>query len=234
MGASTILAIATLFPAWGLCLAPPAVVAIGQVALRRERLPGLPALAALFGFALIATFLALPPARLMPWSQVARLQSEPVYAPPDAEPMERPADPAFAGVFVASTPDAHGRFAIRRGGPVAFFTATGHLLADAYGLRDVVPYTGRSVFTREQLDDALEALRAAGGSTVLVPTLILPRVAALLAARGFRVQTTSGWRAGVPGESVPAETVVVHSADVYPNELTKWVDGRALAQAPRG
>ncbi|HEU4700987.1 MAG TPA: hypothetical protein VFS37_00780 [Conexibacter sp.] len=230
MGASTILAIATLFPAWGLCLALLTVVAVRQLAAQRERLPGLPALAALFGFALIATFLVMPPVRLMPWSQVERIESEPIYAPPDAEPMERPADPAFR-TFVASTPEANGRFTIREGAPVAFFTATGHLLADAYGIRDVVPYTGRSVFTEQQLDDALAALRAAGGSTVLVPTLILPRIAALLAERGFRVQTTSGWRAGVPGESVPAETVVVRSADVYPNELTKWVDGRALAPA---
>jgi len=230
MGASTILAIATLFPAWGLCLALLSVVAIQQLAARREQLPGLPALAALFGFALIATFLVMPPVRLMPWSQVERLESEPIYAPPDAEPLERPTDLAFR-TFVASTPEANGRFTIRRGAPVAFFTATGHLLADSYGIRDVVPYTGRSVFTAEQFDEALDALRVAGGSTVLVPTLILPRIAALLAERGFRVQTTSGWRAGVPGESVPAETVIVHSADVYPNELTKWVDGRALRGA---
>lgn len=227
MGATTILAIATLFPAWGLCLALLALAAVRQLAARRERLPGLPALAALFGFALIATFLAMPPARLMPWSQAERLRAEPYYAPPDAEPMAKPADPAFRR-FVASTPDAQGRFAIREGAPVAFFTATGHQLADAYGIRDVVPYTGRSVFTERQFDEAIEALRAAGGSTVLVPTMILPRIAALLVERGFRVQTTAGWRAGVPGESVPAEAVVVRSADVYPNELTKWVDGRAL------
>ncbi len=233
MGASTILAIATLFPAWGLCLALLTVVAVRQLAARRERLPGLPALAALFGFALIATFLVMPPVRLMPWSQVERLQSEPVYAPADAEPMERPVDPAFRR-FVASTPEADGRFTVRQGAPVAFFTATGHLLADAYGIKDVVPYTGRSVFTEQQLDDALDALRAAGGSTALVPMLILPRIADLLVKRGFRVQTTSGWRAGLPGESIPAEAVVVHSADVYPNELTKWVDGRALARARAG
>jgi hypothetical protein len=169
----------------------------------------------------------MPPARLAPWSQAERLESDPVYAPADAEPLAEPVDPAFRA-FVASTPDAHGRFAIRHGAPVAFFTATGHLLADAYGIRDVVPYTGRSVFTEQQLDDALAALRAAGGSTVLVPALILPRVAALLVDRGFRVQTTSGWRAGIPGDSISVEAIVVHSADVYPDELTKWVDARAL------
>jgi hypothetical protein len=168
----------------------------------------------------------------MPWSQAERLGSEPIYAPPDAEPLERPAGPAFRA-FVASTPEANGRLTIRRDAPVAFFTASGHLLADAYEIRDVVPYTGRSVFTERQFDEAIDALHAAGGHTVLVPTLILPRIAALLAQRGFRVQTTSGWRAGVPGASVPAETVVVQSADVYPNELTKWVDGRALGAAGR-
>jgi hypothetical protein len=229
MGASTILAVATLFPAWGLCLALLALAAVQQLAARRDQLPGPPALAALFGFALIATFLAMPPVRLAPWSQVERLEARPYYAPPDAEPLAKPADPAFR-TFVASTPEAHGRFTIRHGAPVAFFTATGHLLADAYGIRDVVPYTGRSVFTEQQLDDALGALRSAGGSTVLVPTLILPRIAALLNERGFRVQTTSGWRAGVPGKTIPTEAVIVHSADVYPNELTKWVDARALAR----
>lgn len=227
MGATTILAIATLFPPWGLCLALLTVAAVRHLAARRERLPGLPALAALFGFALIATFLAMPPARLAPWTQVERITSEPVYAPADAEPIERPQDPAVRE-FVASTPGADGRFAVRPGAPVAFFTATGHQLADAYGIRDVVPFTGRSVFTEEQFDEAIAALRAAGGSVALVPTMILPRIAALLVERGFRVQTTSGWEAGVPGESVPAEAVVVQSADEYPNELTKWVDGRAL------
>jgi hypothetical protein len=229
MGASTILAIATLFPAWGLCLALLTVAAVHQIAAQRDRFPGLPALAALFGFALTATFLAMPPVRLMPWSQVERLEAEPYYAPPDAEPLAKPRDRAFR-TFVASTPEAHGRFTIRRGAPVAFFTATGHLLADAYEIRDVVPYTGRSVFTEQQLDEAIDALRDAGGSIVLVPTLILPRIAELLVQRGFRVQTTSGWRTGIPGESIPAEAVVVHSADVYPNELTKWVDARALAR----
>jgi hypothetical protein len=227
MGASTILAVATLFPAWGLSLALLAVVAVRQLASRRERIPSVPALAALFGIALIATFVFMPPARLAPWTQLDRLTSEPVFAPPDAEPLAKPADPLF-GAFVSSTADAHGRFVVRHGAPVAFFTATGHQLADAYGIRDVVPYTGRSVFTEQQLDDAIERLRAAGGNTVLVPTLILPRIAALLVDRGFAVLTTHGPQVGVPGEAIPVETVIVHSADIYPNELTKWVDTRAV------
>jgi hypothetical protein len=228
MGATTILAIATLFPAWGLSLALLAVVAIRHVASTRERLPALPALAALFGIALIATFVFMPPARLAPWTQADRIRSEPVYAPPDAEPFEPPHEsPGFAR-FVSATPEVGGRFVVRHGAPVAFLTATGHLLADRYGIRDVVPYTGRSVFTASQLDDALGRLRDAGGSTVIVPSLILPRVAQALADRGYAVRTRSGYRRGVPGAEIDAGDLVVRSADVYPDELTKWVDVRAL------
>jgi hypothetical protein len=227
MGASTILAVATLFPAWGLSLALLTIVAVRHIAATRERIPSLPALTALFGIALIGTFVFMPPARLAPWTQVARIASRPVYAPDDAEPLAAPSDPAFKR-FVSATAEPQGRFVVRPGAPVALLTATGHLLADAYGIRDVVPYTGRSVFTADQLDDALARLRAAGGSSVLVPTLILPRVAALLNRRGFEVLTISGYRAGLPGGSIPAEAVVVHSAGIYLDELTKWVDRRAL------
>jgi hypothetical protein len=233
MGASTILAVATLFPAWGLSLALLTIVAVRHIASRRERIPSIAALAALFGIALIGTFVFMPPARLAPWTQVARIESEPVYAPDDAEPLEAPSAAAFKR-FVSSTADDQGRFVVRSGAPVAFLTATGHLLADAYDVRDVVPYTGRSVFTEDQLDEALERLDAAGGNTVLVPRLILERVAAALDRRGFEVLTSSGYRAGVPGESIPTETLVVHSAYVYPNELTKWVDRRVLRAGAAG
>lgn len=232
MGASTILAVATLFPAWGLSLALLTVVAVRHTARRRERLPSIPVLAVLFGFGLLVTFVAMPPARLAPWTQIERLTADdPPYAPPDAEPLAAPSDPAFRR-FVAATPDGDGAFAVRHGAPVALFTATGHLLADAYGVEDVVPYTGRSVFTSGQFDDALERLRAAGGSTVLVPALILPRIAELLAQRGFRVLTTDGYREGIPGGSIPTEAVVKQSAGVIASELTKWVDARALDARP--
>lgn len=227
MGASTILAVATLFPAWGLSLALLTIVAVRHIASRRERIPSVPALAALFGIALIGTFVFMPPARLAPWTQLERIESRPVYAPDDAEPLEAPSEAAFKR-FVSSTADENGRFVVRSGAPVAFLTATGHLLADAYDVRDVVPYTGRSVFTEDQLDQALGRLHAAGGNTVLVPRLILERVAAALDRRGFEVLTSSGYRPGVPGESIPAETLVTHSAYIYPDELTKWVDRRAL------
>lgn len=228
MGATTILAVATLFPAWGLCLALLTVVAVRRIASRRERVPAVPALAALFGFALIASFLFIPPARLAPWTQVSRLTTTLApYSPPDAEPLSAPDEAGFR-TFVSSVPDGRGRFVVRHGAPVAFLTATGHLLADAYGIRDVVPYTGRSVFTIEELDEALRRLRAEGGNTVIVPSLILPRVAAALAARGFEAQTDAGFRPGVPGAAYPAERLATASAGVTPDELTKWVDRRAL------
>ena len=102
MGASTILAVATLFPAWGLSLALLTVVAVRHIATRRERIPSVPALAALFGIALIGTFVFMPPARLAPWTQVERIESKPVYAPDDAEPLEAPSEAAFKR-FVSST-----------------------------------------------------------------------------------------------------------------------------------
>jgi len=169
----------------------------------------------------------MPPVRLAPWSQVDRLTADlPAYAPDDAEPLAPPRSASFR-FFVSSVPDARGRYVVRHDAPVAFLTATGHLVADDYGIRDVVPFTGRSVFTVEQLDEAIERLRAAGGSTVLVQRLILPRVAALLARRGFAVLTASGLRAIAPERPVP-DDVVTRSAGIYLNELTKWVDARAL------
>ena len=50
--------------------------------------------------------------------------------------------------------------------------------------------------------------------TVLVPQLILPRVADLLAERGFRPLTRADG------------TFVTRSAGIYLNELTKWVGAR--------
>jgi len=232
MGASVPFGVPTLFPAWALSLALLAVVAVRRLAARRERLPSVPALAALFGIALLATFVVIPPPRLMPWSQVQRLTAHlRPLAPPDAEPMVAPGDPAFRR-FVSSVPDGHGGFVVRPGAAVAFFTATGHLVADGYGLRDVVPYTGRSVFTTGLLDDALARLRAAGGRTALVPLLILPRVAAALPARGFEALTRTGLRAGVPGRDYPAEELVTRSTGPIRDQLTKWVDVRGAPRRP--
>ncbi len=232
MNASVPLGIPTLFPAWSLSVALLAVAAVRQIAARRSRRPGVPAFAALFGISLLATTLLAPPPMLAPWSQAQRLSSGLSLMSADAEPVAAPQSPDFRK-FVGSIADGRGGFVLRRGAPVALLTATGHLIADAYGLKDVVPYAGESVFTGQQLDEAIRQLRAAGGSTVLVPTTILPRVSALLARRGFGVLTAAGPVVGVPGLTVRSSVVVAATADPTPSQLTKWVDMRAFAPAAR-
>lgn len=229
MNNSVPLGIPTLFPAWGLSLALLAVVTVRQLAGRRASRPTAPALAALFGISLLATTLATPPPMLAPWSQVHRLATGLSTQPNNAEePVAAPQNAEFRE-FVSSVPDGRGGFVLRSGAPVAFLSSTGHLIADAYGLKDVVPYVGESVFTAQQLDEAIQRLRAAGGSTVLVPPLILSRVSAALASRGFAVLTHSGPRAGVPGRSIPLSDVVAFEAEPTPSQLTKWVFMRAFA-----
>lgn len=233
MNNSVPLGIPTLFPAWGLALALLAVVTVRQLAGRRVNRATAPALAALFGIALLATTLASPPPMLAPWSQIHRLGTGLSKQPNNAEePVAAPQTVEFRE-FVSSVPDGQGGFAVQPGAPVAFLSTSGHLIADAYGLKDVVPYEGESVFTTQQLDEAIERLRAAGGSTVLVPPLILSRVSAALASRGFAVLTHAGPRVGVPGRSIPLNDVVAVEAEPTPSQVTKWVDMRAVAPGGR-
>jgi len=235
VNASLPFGVPTLFPAWGLSLALLSVAAVRQIASQYARRPTVPALAALFGISLLATTLTAPPPMVAPWSQIHRLTAK-VVTPPSggaaesekAEPVEPPQSAQFRR-FVSSIPDGRGHFVLRRQAPVAFLTATGHLVAGGYGLRDVVPYTGESVFTAQRLDEAIGRLRAAGGSTVIVPVPILQRVSAILADRGFAVLTASGPRVGVPGRSIPWERIVGATADPTPVMVTKWVDMRAFA-----
>jgi len=135
-----------------------------------------------------------------------------------------PDDPAFRE-FVAATPEPAGRSVVRAGEPIALLWATGHAIADGYGFRDVVPYVGESIVTVQELDETLADLRAAGGSVVVVPDLVAPRLMRPLAERGFEVLTRAGYRRGIPGATIAPEQVV----DVH--GLTKWVDGRALARS---
>jgi hypothetical protein len=226
MGESVPQGVPTIFFPWSFALALLAIVALERLARAPERVPSLATAAALLGFALIATFALDPPARIAPWSQLDAI-AHPRLSPRIAgireigTPLAPPRDAAFVS-FVGSTPEPGGRDVLRRGTAIALLWSTGHLVADAYGFEDVVPFVGESVFTVEQLDDALARLRAARGAVVLLPVLIQDRVAAALAARGFQVLTTSGFRAGVPGRTIePSEIVSLHG-------LTKWVDGRAL------
>jgi len=228
MGESVPRGIPTTFPPWSFALALLAVVAVQAIARRPERPPSLAAVAVLLGFGVVASFVLDPPASVLPWRQVATIRHQP--ADPTIQRFREvgtlltaPADPSFRE-FLAATPERGGRTAIRPREPIALLWSTGHAIAEGYGLRDVVPYVGESIVTVQQLDETLADLRAAGGSVVLVPDLVAPRLMGPLAERGFRVLTSAGYRGGTPGATIAPEALV----DVH--GLTKWVDGRALGR----
>jgi hypothetical protein len=229
MGESVPRGIPTTFPAWSFALALLTVAAVAQLAARTRRPPLLAPVAALLGFGLVASFALDPPASLLPWRQLATIEHrrvEPLIeqAMQIGTPLAAPRDPALRA-FVGAAPERGGADVVRRGEPIALLWSTGHAIADGYGLRDVVPYVGESTLTYEQLDETLRRLRAAGGRIVLVPELILGRLAQPLAERGFRVLTRSGFRRGIPGATIePEQLVVVHG-------LTKWLDERAGGSA---
>jgi hypothetical protein len=226
VGESVPRGIPTTFPPWSFALALLAVAAIQHLAANPSRRPSLAVLATLFGFGTIASFLLDPPASILPWRQIATIRQQPAD-PTIAQIREigtalrAPPDPAFRD-FVGSTPEPGGESVVRPGTAIAFLWATGHVIADQYGFRNVTPYVGESTLTVEQLDETLTRLHAAGGSVVLVPDLILRRLAQPLSDRGFQVLTRSGYRSGVAAFTTEQEQIV----DVH--GLTKWVDGRAL------
>lgn len=219
------------FSPWTLALALLAIAALARMATQPGRLPGLATLAVLFGVGVAATSVAQ-----MPWppSQLERVDHPPagVAFEPRTSPLSAPvkpsADPAVQ-TFVASLADGPDRFAVREGAPVALFATQGHRLADAYGVVDVVPYTGpESIHTTEQLDESLDALADAGGNTALVDRAHVYRLGAALRARGFALLTQSGLRADWPASAdLPADALVV-------GDLTKWVDTRRLRPAALG
>jgi len=162
-----------MFPAWALAVTLLTVVVVRGLAARRGRGPLPIELACLFAFGLLACSLAQTPS---PPAQVRRIAADgPRYL------QEQP-----ARAFVA----AH----VNRGEPVVMLTELGHLIAYRLGIDDVTPYTGNeSIQTQEQLDDALAALRAAGGREVFLSTTVLTPASmrAALAARGLRLEATS-------------------------------------------
>ncbi|HET6448933.1 MAG TPA: hypothetical protein VFG31_07460 [Conexibacter sp.] len=213
-----------LFSAWALSLTLLAVVVLRRMVERPARMPGTASLAVLFGVGLLTCSLAQAP---VPWQQIRRVREKPAtialmparWTPPSSDPAIRR--------FVSSLADGPGRFAVRHGAPVAIFTTMGHRLADAYGIVNVLPYTGpESIHTREQLDDTLDALRDAGGNTALVPTEHVRRLREELLRRGFAVLTQNGLRRPARNE-LPHGTIVVE-------ELTKWVDTHHLSAGALG
>ena len=192
---------------WALSLALLALAVLETMASRGTRRPSLPGLAVLFALGLMICSIAQAP---MPWRELQRLEGPPKGA--EGLTAEWSAPPSQAPAirrFFAATPAAGGRLVLRPGAPVALFATTGHRLADAYGVRDVVPFTGAdSMHTLDDFEGALDVLRAAGGRTVLLQAERVATFSAALERRGFRIVTREGRS---------AEALVVQG-------LTKWVD----------
>jgi len=209
-----------LFSAWALSLALLAIAVLHHMAAQPTRLPSAASVAVLFAVGLTVCSLAQAPP---PWRQISRVRERPALIGLRSTRWIAPSHDPTIRAFVSSLADGPRRFVVRRGAPVAIFTTMGHRLADAYGVVDVVPYTGpESIHTREQLADALEALRTAGGNTALVPLAQVRRVGDELVRRGFAVLTHSGLRRlDARTRTMPADTVVLGG-------LTKWVDLRHI------
>jgi len=210
------------FSAWALALGLLAVAAIGELSAPRLRHTALGGGVVLFGYCVMFCSLAQTPT---PWGQVQRLQGRFVatYEEPDPNPLVAPSDAATRR-FVASIADGPHRFVLKRGAPVAILVTTGHRVADAYGITNVSPYTGlESLFTVERVDDVINALRRAGGNTVIVPDPYIPSVLTILQRRGFRVLTPQGLSLLKPGTASPSEML-------WPGDqaIMKWVDTRHL------
>jgi hypothetical protein len=217
-------ALVAMFSAWAFALVLLAVAVIEGLAGHPRRRPGVAALAVLFGLGIAACSLAQTP---VPWSQIDRLRAP---FTPTAEVTEdhwlAPSHSAAARRFVSALADGRGRFVVKRGAPVAVLMTLGHRVADAYGIVDIAPYTGwHSMETVERVEATLDALRRAGGNTVIVPRGVEVQVFRLLTRRGFGVLTMSG--ALVPMDPKRGVSHIV-AMPWQETALTKWVDLRHL------
>ena len=102
---------------------------------------------------------------------------------------------------------------------------TGHRIADAYGVRNVSPYSGmESTLTVERIEAVLDALERAGGNTLILPNPVDAGVFQVLERRGFRLVTHHGLDRYDP--TVPHGDAVM---PLWPyNYVIKWVDTRHL------
>jgi len=209
-----------LFPAWALAVALLTVVAVQSIATTGIRRAGIPALAVLFGMGLAVCSIGQFP---FPWQQLSRIQSPPpLQTPPEPEPVSwfpKPAAEPFERAFITSTLTADGRLVTKPGAPIALFVTTGHRIADAYGVVNVVPFTGpETMHTYAEFESALDALHNAGGNTALI---LFEQVEALhrpLERRGFRILTQHGIQTTPLRLGRPPDDVLLV------NGLTKWID----------
>jgi hypothetical protein len=136
------------FPPWALSLTLLTLVTLRALTARAGRGARPAELAVLVGFGLLVCSLAQTPA---PWQQLRRIAS---HGPPQ---LARPLGETFVAQHT------------HRGEAVLIVALLGHRTAENLGLRDVEPYTGaKSIFSLEQLEDSVAALRAAGGRKLFV------------------------------------------------------------------
>jgi len=149
MGRSTPEAVVMMFSAWTFALALLTILAIQQIARHPKRRVTIAHCAVFFGMGVAACSLAQTPA---PWSQITRLQAR--AAPIDV------ASPALRQLLIA-----HGG-----GKPEAIMSVLGHRVAYESGITDISPFAGMiSIFTIQQFDETICALRAAGGNLLVLP-----------------------------------------------------------------
>lgn len=214
------------FSVWALSLALLAIVVVRALASRPRARPSIAAVLVLAGVGVAACSLAQTP---LPWSQIDRIHRpftefghESLYTRPLVPPQE-----SDVKTFISSLAYGPKRFVVKAGAPVALFMAVGHRVADAYGIEDVVPFTGpESIETVQQLDETIDALRSAGGNTVIMDTEggIDPQVYELMVKRGFMVLTTAGLR----GPDQVGQVKGVTGVQWFGGILLKWVDMRHL------
>jgi hypothetical protein len=181
------------FAAWGLALVLLTLVAVGELRARRPARTAIGALVVLFSFGVMTCSLAQAPA---PWEQLARLRAPFVATPDEPDPNPLAASPRpSTRRFVASLADGPSRFVVRRGAPVAILLTNGHRVADAYGVVNVSPYSGaESLETLERIEETVDALRRAGGNTIILPNPVNPGILPVLKRLGFYELTQRGLR----------------------------------------
>jgi hypothetical protein len=208
-------------PAWGLGLMLLTLVAVRELSALRLRRTAIGALAVLFGFGLATCSIAQMPT---PWEQLGRLRAPAASPEADAGMLFPPRD-ASTRRFVSSLADGPSHFVVRHGAPVAILLATGHLVADAYGVVNVSPYTGaESLVTVERVEATIDALRAAGGNTAILPNPLPKSIMSVLERRGFELLTVDGLRR-IVGTDFPSP---VERPWTGGTRVVKWVDTRYL------
>jgi hypothetical protein len=210
------------FSAWALALALLTVVVVRYLAANPQRRPSIAAVAVLFGFGLAACSLAQTP---MPWSQIERLQAPFVATTeaPDPSPLV-PSDDPETRRFVTSLARGTTEWVEKQGAPVAILLTTGHRIADAYGVVNVSPYTGiHSLPSVQRVETTIDALRAAGGNTIVLPNPLAPSIFGVLQREGFKLVTDEGLRTYVAGKTRATEMPWPGGGTVI-----KWVDMRNL------